>query len=79
MKTVTIFSTPTCVYCKMAKEFFHKHNVEFIEKNVAEDLEAQQDMISRSGQMGVPVIDIDGELIIGFDKPKVMELLEIAE
>lgn len=79
MKTVTIFSTPTCVYCKMAKEFFQKNSIEYTEKNVADDLEAQQDMIARSGQMGVPVIDIDGELIIGFDKAKIAELLDIKE
>lgn len=65
---VTVYSTPTCPYCKMAKEFLEKNKVEFTDVNVAEDKEKAQQMIEKSGQMGVPVIDIDGEIIIGFDK-----------
>ena len=75
---VIIYSTPTCVYCKAAKEFFTENNVEYIEKNVAEDMEAQQEMIQKSGgQMAVPVIDVNGNITIGFDKGKLSEQLGI--
>tara|TARA_B100001971_G_C17760005_1_gene319699 strand:+ start:159 stop:401 length:243 start_codon:yes stop_codon:yes gene_type:complete len=75
---VTIYTTPTCVYCKSAKEFFAENNVEYIEKNVAEDMEAQKEMIEKSGgQMAVPVIDVNGEISIGFDKGKLSEQLGI--
>ena len=74
---VIIYTTPTCVYCKMTKEFFKQNNVEFSEKNVAVDASARDDMIQKSGQMGVPVIDVNGKLVIGFDKLKLSELLGI--
>ena len=61
----------------MTKEFFKQNNVEFSEKNVAVDASARDDMIQKSGQMGVPVIDVNGKLVIGFDKLKLSELLEI--
>lgn len=70
MAKVTIFTTPSCVYCKMAKEFFAENNISYEEKNVVLDLEARNYMISKSGQMGVPVVDVDGEIIVGFDQPK---------
>lgn len=76
-KKITIFTTPTCVYCKMAKEFFKEHNLAYEEKNVATDAEAREQMIARSGQMGVPVIDIEGKIVIGFDQDRMRELLEI--
>ncbi|MES2215846.1 MAG: glutaredoxin family protein [Patescibacteria group bacterium] len=71
MKNVTIYSTPTCVYCNMAKNFFKENNVAFTEHNVAADLDKRKEMIEKTGQMGVPVIDIGGEAIIGFDEKKV--------
>ena len=75
---VIIYTTPTCVYCKAAKEFFTENNVEYTEKNVAEDMTAQQEMIQKSGgQMAVPVIDVNGEISIGFDKGKLSEQLGI--
>jgi glutaredoxin 3 len=77
MANVVIYSTPSCVYCRMAKEFFKENNIEYAEKNVAADSKAREDMIERSGQMGVPVIDIDGNLVVGFDKEKLSELLGI--
>lgn len=77
MNSVTIYTTPTCVYCKMTKEFFKQNNVEYAEKNVAVDAHARDEMIQKSGQMGVPVIDVDGKLVIGFDKPRLSELLSI--
>lgn len=75
MKKVTIYSTPTCVYCNMAKNYFKEKNVSFEEFNVAQDMERQKEMINLTGQRGVPVIVIDGEAIVGFNKPRVEELL----
>lgn len=77
MSKVQIYTTPTCVYCKMAKEFFKNNNVEYEEKNVAMDAGARDEMIQKSGQMGVPVIDIEGKIIVGFDQPKLKEALNI--
>lgn len=61
----------------MAKDFFKENNVVFTDFNVAEDKKAREEMIKKTSQMGVPVIDIDGEIIIGFDKPKISEVLGI--
>lgn len=77
MANVLIYTTPTCMYCKMAKEFFKEHDVDYIEKNVIEDTQARQEMMEKSEQMGVPVIDIDGEITVGFDKPRLAKLLKI--
>ncbi|HTK04283.1 MAG TPA: glutaredoxin domain-containing protein [Candidatus Eisenbacteria bacterium] len=65
---VTVYSTPTCPYCKMAKAYLQESKVEFKDVDVSADDKAAQDMIQKSGQMGVPVIEIDGKIIIGFDK-----------
>ncbi|OGG37731.1 NrdH-redoxin [Candidatus Jorgensenbacteria bacterium GWA1_54_12] len=77
MSKITIYTTPTCVYCKMTKQFFAEHNVQYEEKDVAENESAAHEMVEKSGQMGVPVIDIDGNIIVGFDKKKLSELLKI--
>lgn len=77
MKSIIIYTTPTCVYCKMAKKFFVEHNTSFVEKDVMTDTQAQQEMIKKSGQLGVPVIDIDGEIVVGFDRPKIASILDI--
>lgn len=77
MKKVTVYSTPTCHFCKMAKEFFKQNGVAFEEHDVSRDLEQQRKMIDLSGQMGVPVITIDNDLIIGFNKPVISQLLGI--
>lgn len=74
-KTVTIYSTPTCHFCVLAKEFFKENNVEFTDYDVATNLEKRQEMMEKTGQMGVPVILIGEEMIIGFDKPRIMQLL----
>jgi len=79
MKTVTIYSTPTCTYCNAAKDFFKENGVEFQVFDVAVDTAKRQEMIEKSGQMGVPVIIINEELVVGFDKARLSELLEIAE
>lgn len=68
MHKVTMYTTPSCVYCKMTKEFFAKNNVAFEEKDVAADATAREEMLEKSQQLGVPVIDVDGTIIIGFDK-----------
>lgn len=77
MSKVTIYSTPTCVFCHMAKEYFKQHKVEYTEKDVTEDEKALHEMVSKSGQLGVPVIDIDGQITIGFDQPRIASLLKI--
>ncbi len=71
MKKVTIYSTPTCTYCHAAKDFFTQNGVEYVELDVAADLSARSEMVQKSGQMGVPVIDIDGQIIIGFDQDRI--------
>lgn len=76
-KKVSIYSTPVCTYCNQAKEFFKANNVAFEEFNVAADLAKRQEMIDKTGQMGVPVILVDNEIIIGFDRPRLSELLNI--
>jgi len=78
MKNVTIYSTPTCHFCHATKDFFKENNIEFTDKNVAVDREAAEEMVKKSGQMGVPVIDIDGDITVGFDEPKLRSILEIA-
>ena len=75
MPKVTIYTTPSCVYCKMAKEYFQKNKVEYEEKDVMKDIEARNVMIQKSGQMGVPVIEIDGKAIVGFNQPEIQTAL----
>ena len=75
MKNVTIYSTPSCHFCHMAKEFFKENSIAYTEHDVAADMEQRKQMVEKSGQMGVPVIQIDNDLIVGFNKPKVAELL----
>ncbi|HMO78089.1 MAG TPA: glutaredoxin family protein [Candidatus Paceibacterota bacterium] len=76
-KTVTIYSTPVCHFCHAAKDFFQANNVKFIEHDVAADLEKRQEMIDLTSQMGVPVIRIDDDVVIGFDEGKIKELLSL--
>ncbi len=79
MKKVEIFSTPTCHFCHMAKEFFKEKGVEFTDHNVAADTARRQEMMDKSGQLGVPVIIIDDkDLVIGFDQAQLSKLLGIA-
>jgi glutaredoxin 3 len=78
MKTVSIYSSPTCHFCHMAKAFFAEHNIQFTDHDVATDPDAIKEAVEKSGQMGVPVIDIDGEIVLGFDEPKLKQLLGIS-
>ncbi len=68
---IKIYTTPSCVYCKMAKEYFKANSLEYSEVNVVTDDAAREEMIKKSGQMGVPVIDIDGKIFIGFNKNEI--------
>lgn len=75
MKSVTIYTTPVCVYCNMAKAFFREHNVAYQEYNVATDVAKAKEMVEMTGQMGVPVIVIGDEALVGFNKAHVASLL----
>ncbi len=77
-KTVTIYSTPTCHFCQMAKDFLKDKGIAYTEHNVASDLEKRQEMIQKSGQMGVPVIIVNDEMIIGFDQERLASTLGVA-
>ena len=76
-KQVIIYTTPSCQYCKAVKGFFEENNVEFEEYDVQANIEKRQEMVEKSGQMGVPVIFIGEEMVIGFDKDRLSELLKI--
>ena len=76
-KKVIIYSTPTCHYCNLAKDFFAKNNIEYEVFDVQSDLAKRKEMIDKSGQMGVPVIFVGDELVMGFDEDKLRELLEV--
>ncbi len=72
---IIIYTTPDCVYCKIAKEFFERNSVSFENKDVSVDDKAREEMIKKSDQLGVPVIDIDGKIIVGFDEEKLSAIL----
>ncbi len=74
---VIVYSTNSCPWSTIAKKFLKDNKISFIEYNVQEDRDKAQEMIQKSGQMGVPVIDIDGEIIVGFDKERIKQLLKI--
>jgi glutaredoxin 3 len=77
MKPVTIYSTPSCHFCKLAKEFFKENNINYTEFDVASNIEKRQEMVNLSGQLGVPVIRIEDEVMVGFNRPMVSQLLGI--
>lgn len=72
---VKIYTTPSCVYCKMAKEYFKKNNISYEEFDVATDIKAREEMIQKSHQFGVPVIEIGNQIIVGFDRPIINKAL----
>jgi len=74
---IKVYSTPNCPYCVTLKKFLEEHKIEFEDVNVAEDALAREEMIKKSGQMGVPVVDIDGQIVVGFDKERISKLLGI--
>ena len=75
--TIEIYTTPSCAYCHMAKEYFKSKGLAYEEYDVMKDVQKRQEMITETGQMGVPVIKINGKIVIGFNKGKINELLEI--
>lgn len=74
---VIIFSTPTCSFCTMAKKYFREKAIKFRDVDVSRDASAARDMIRRSGQQGVPVIDIGGKIVVGFDRGKIDKYLNL--
>ncbi len=76
-KIVTIYSTPTCHFCHMAKDFFKEKGIAYTDYDVRSDLAKRQEMIQKSGQMGVPVIFVGDELIVGFDKERLASSLGV--
>ena len=72
---VIVFSTPTCSYCNMAKKYFRQKKIRFRDVDVSRDQSAARDMQRRSGQSGVPVIDIGGKIIVGFNRPQIDQYL----
>ena len=72
---IKIYTTPTCAFCKMAKDYFKSKGLSYEEYDVSKDIPRQKEMIEKTGQFGVPVIDIGGKIVIGFDKPKIDQLL----
>ncbi len=77
MKNITIYSTPSCHYCHLAKDFLNANKVKFTDYDVASDLEKRKEMIDKTGQMGVPVIDIDGEIMVGFEESRLAAAIGI--
>jgi len=74
---VIIYTTPTCSWCQALKEYLRAREIDFEEVDVSADPAAAQEMIDKSGQMGTPVVDIDGEIVVGFNKPEIDRLLEL--
>ena len=77
MKTISIYSTPTCHFCQVAKEYFKENNLNYTEYDVASDAERRAEMIKKSGQLGVPVIVIGNDIVVGFNQEKVESLLGV--
>jgi len=74
---IKVYSTPACPYCYALKDFLREHNIEFEDIDVSVNQQAAEEMIQKSGQMGVPVTEIDGEIVVGFDKEKIEKLLNL--
>jgi len=77
MAKTIVYSTQTCPWCHRAKDFLRKHNIEFEDKDVAGDATARNELVRKSGQMGVPVLDIDGTIIVGFDQQAIEKALNL--
>lgn len=76
-KNIIVYSTPTCPYCIRLKQFLKDSNIEFNDIDVSANQEKGQEMVEKSGQMGVPVLDIDGQIIVGFDKGAIEKALKL--
>lgn len=75
MNQIKIYTTPTCPYCKMAKEYFKSKGLAYEEYNVVADKAKAQEMVEKSGQLGVPTIEINGKIIVGFDRQAISQAL----
>jgi glutaredoxin 3 len=73
---VIMYSTPSCGFCRMAKSYFQQNKIPFTEYNVASNTEKAHEMVRKSGQMGVPVIDVNGKIIVGFDRAAIDQALK---
>lgn len=79
MTQVKVYSGPACPYCFTLKEFLKEHGIEFEDIDVSQNQQALDEMVKKSGQMGVPVVEIDDQIVVGFDKEKISQLLNIKE
>ncbi|MDD5281273.1 MAG: glutaredoxin domain-containing protein [Candidatus Omnitrophica bacterium] len=77
VKTVKVYSTPTCPWCIRAKQFLKENNIDFQDIDVSSDQQAVDELMQKTGQMGVPVLDIEGEIIVGFDREKIKSILGV--
>ena len=75
---VTIYSTPTCTWCQAAKDYLSDRGIDFEEVDVSADVNRARELVEKTGQYGVPVLDIDGEMVVGFDRPRIDALLGLA-
>jgi glutaredoxin-like YruB-family protein len=76
MKKVTLYTTPSCQYCEQAKEYMKDHDIDYKYYDVSEDTDRRKEMIEKSGQMGVPVIELGDEMMVGFDPERFEEMVE---
>lgn len=76
---IKVYSTVACPYCVTLKKFLKEHNIEFEDIDVSQDEKARDEMVKKSGQMGVPVVEINGEIVVGFDREKIKQLLKITD
>ncbi len=74
---VKLYVTPACPYCFTLKEYLKEHNIDFEEVDVSQNEEARDDIIKRAGQVGTPIVEVDGQIVVGFDKEKINQLLKI--
>jgi len=79
MPIVKVFSTPSCPYCYTLKEFLKEKGIEFEEIDVSKDEKARDEMIKKSGRLETPIVEIDGQIVVGFDKKKISEILKIKD
>jgi len=77
--TVKVYITPACPYCYTLKEFLKENKIKFIEVDVSQDEKTKEELIKKSGKMEVPVLEVDGQIVAGFDKEKIVKLLKIKE
>ncbi|HKZ33717.1 MAG TPA: glutaredoxin family protein [Candidatus Nanoarchaeia archaeon] len=79
MPKIKIYSTPTCIWCAKTREFFRKHKVKFTDIDVSSNRKAAEEMVKKSGQMGVPIIDIDGKIIVGYNEGELKKALNLKD